>query len=154
LCVAAGDPVADSFGLCARGNNAVLTVADGVNWGEKSRLASRCAVYGTMQYISQQLQSSTETTSAATTTTTTTTSHTHDDDAVSLSSTHVSHKQTAVTTTTALQLLQTIVITTTTTIVTVATTTTTTTTTIGAGRNKSGTEFGRPLPRGVQWHSM
>ena len=153
MCVAAGDPVADSFGLCARGNNAVLTVADGVNWGEKSRLASRCAVYGTMQYISQQLQSSTETTSAATTTTTTT-SHTHDDDAVSLSSTHVSHKQTAVTTTTALQLLQTIVITTTTTIVTVATTTTTTTTTIGAGRNKSGTEFGRPLPRGVQWHSM
>uniref|UniRef100_A0A1I8GCG8 PPM-type phosphatase domain-containing protein n=1 Tax=Macrostomum lignano TaxID=282301 RepID=A0A1I8GCG8_9PLAT len=39
-----GDPIADCFGLVARGNSAVLAVADGVNWGEKSRLAARAAV--------------------------------------------------------------------------------------------------------------
>ena len=67
--------MADSFALCARDNNAVLVVADGVNWGEKSRLASRCAVYGSMSYINNQLQSyiDTTTTTTATTTTTTTT---------------------------------------------------------------------------------
>ena len=91
LCDYVGDPVADSFALCARNNNAVLIVADGVNWGEKSRLASRCAVYGSMQYINQQLQSYIETTNNATTTTTTA-SRTEDDGAVSLGSTHVSYK--------------------------------------------------------------
>lgn len=64
--------MADSFALCARENNAVLIVADGVNWGEKSCLASRCAVYGSMQYINQQLEAYFSTTHAATTTITTT----------------------------------------------------------------------------------
>ena len=94
--------MADSFALCARDNNAVLIVADGVNWGEKSRLASRCAIYGSMQYINTQLQAYTETTHTATTTTTTTTDTTtttttsrtdnaDDADAIRLSTTHVSH---------------------------------------------------------------
>jgi len=83
-----GDPVADSFALCARDNNAVLIVADGVNWGEKSRLASRCAVYGCMSYINDQLQSFTDSTAAAATTTAA--NHTTDEDSLSLSSTHVS----------------------------------------------------------------
>jgi len=80
--------VADSFALCARDNNAVLIVADGVNWGEKSRLASRCAVYGCMSYINDQLQSFTDSTAAATATTAA--NHATDDDPLSLSSTHVS----------------------------------------------------------------
>ena len=50
-----GDPIADSFGLCARENSAVMIVADGVNWGEKSRLAARCATYGCMKFINEQL---------------------------------------------------------------------------------------------------
>lgn len=50
-----GDPVADAFGLCARENSAVLIVADGVNWGEKSKLAARCATFGCMNYINQCL---------------------------------------------------------------------------------------------------
>ena len=93
--------MADSFALCARDNNALLIVADGVNWGEKSRLASRCAVYGCMRYINEQLQSyfdttdSSNTTTATTATTTTTSSssvtagHTADG-AVNLNSSHVS----------------------------------------------------------------
>jgi len=90
--------VADTFALCARDNNAVLIVADGVNWGEKSRLASRCAVYGSMQYINHQLQAyidATTTTTTTTDTTTATTSRTDnaDDDTVRLSTTHVSYSQ-------------------------------------------------------------
>lgn len=51
----AGDPIADCFGLCARGNSALMVVADGVNWGEKSRMAARCAVYGVMKHINERL---------------------------------------------------------------------------------------------------
>ena len=65
----------------------MLIVADGVNWGEKSRLASRCAVFGCMSYINHRLQSHVETTADAATTT----NHINDDDSVSLASTHVSH---------------------------------------------------------------
>jgi hypothetical protein len=32
-----GDPIADTFAVCARKNNCILLIADGVNWGEKSR---------------------------------------------------------------------------------------------------------------------
>jgi len=86
-CGVVGDPVADSFALCARDNNALLIVADGVNWGEKSRLASRCAVYGSMQYVNQQLRTYTNasTTPAAA-------SHEAEGDTVSLKSTRVSHR--------------------------------------------------------------
>ena len=54
-CLMSGDPVADSFGLCARENSAVLIVADGVNWGEKSKLAARCAAFGCMEYVNRRL---------------------------------------------------------------------------------------------------
>lgn len=50
-----GDPIADAFAVCARKNNSILLIADGVNWGEKSRLAARCALYGGMKYLNQQL---------------------------------------------------------------------------------------------------
>lgn len=50
-----GDPVADAFAVCARGNNCVMLIADGVNWGEKSRLAARCALYGSMEYINHRI---------------------------------------------------------------------------------------------------
>jgi hypothetical protein len=50
-----GDPVADSFAICARTNNALMIVADGVNWGEKSKMAARCAVYGCMEYMNEKL---------------------------------------------------------------------------------------------------
>lgn len=30
-------------------------VADGVNWGEKSRLAARCALYGSMKYLNYKI---------------------------------------------------------------------------------------------------
>ncbi|UYV60493.1 hypothetical protein LAZ67_1001321 [Cordylochernes scorpioides] len=50
-----GDPVADTFGLCVRENSAVLVLADGVNWGPKSRLASQCAVRGCMDYLNRCL---------------------------------------------------------------------------------------------------
>ncbi|CAC5405020.1 PP2C-like domain-containing protein CG9801 [Mytilus coruscus] len=50
-----GDPIADAFAICARKNNCILLIADGVNWGEKSRLAARCALYGAMKYLNKQL---------------------------------------------------------------------------------------------------
>lgn len=50
-----GEPIADSFAMCVRKNNAILMVADGVNWGEKSRLAARCALYGAMKYLNYKI---------------------------------------------------------------------------------------------------
>ncbi|CAG5117525.1 unnamed protein product, partial [Candidula unifasciata] len=40
--------------MCQR-NNTILMVADGVNWGEKSRLAARCALYGSMKYLNYKI---------------------------------------------------------------------------------------------------
>ena len=50
-----GDPVADVFGIVVREKCCVLAVADGVNWGKKSRLAARCATYAVMQHCSDNL---------------------------------------------------------------------------------------------------
>ncbi|CAG2250767.1 PP2C-like domain-containing protein CG9801 [Mytilus edulis] len=50
-----GDPIADAFAICARKNNCILLIADGVNWGEKSRLAARCALYGAMKYLNKHV---------------------------------------------------------------------------------------------------
>lgn len=69
FCVISGDPVADSFGLCARENSAVLIVADGVNWGEKSKLAARCAAFGCMDYVNKRLFQSEDKKNTFTTTT-------------------------------------------------------------------------------------
>ena len=50
-----GDPVADVYAVVAGENSCILALADGVNWGEKSRLAARCAVAGSLQYLSSHL---------------------------------------------------------------------------------------------------
>ncbi|XP_060077229.1 PP2C-like domain-containing protein CG9801 [Ylistrum balloti] len=50
-----GDPLADAFAICARKNSCVMLIADGVNWGEKPRLAARCALYGSMNYINKKI---------------------------------------------------------------------------------------------------
>lgn len=50
-----GDPVADVYAVVAGENSCILALADGVNWGEKSRLAARCAVAGCLHYLSNHL---------------------------------------------------------------------------------------------------
>lgn len=47
----AGSPIADCFGVVARGNSTALALADGVNWGEGARLAARSAVQGSLEYL-------------------------------------------------------------------------------------------------------
>lgn len=51
----AGEPVADTFAILARKNSALLVLGDGVNWGSKAALASRCAVYGCIEYLNASL---------------------------------------------------------------------------------------------------
>jgi serine/threonine protein phosphatase PrpC len=51
----AGDPVADVFGVQVRENVAVLALADGVGWGQKPRLAARCAVRAVMEHVTASL---------------------------------------------------------------------------------------------------
>ncbi|XP_032230072.2 PP2C-like domain-containing protein CG9801 isoform X2 [Nematostella vectensis] len=51
----AGEPVADVFAVVARPNNCIISLADGVSWGTKSRLAARSAVAGSVQYLNQYL---------------------------------------------------------------------------------------------------
>ena len=48
-----GDPIADVFGVSVRENCCIMAVADGVNWGKKSRLAARCATHAAMEHISR-----------------------------------------------------------------------------------------------------
>lgn len=48
-----GEPIADAFGLVVRENSAILALADGVNWGEKSCLAAQCAVHGCVDYLNK-----------------------------------------------------------------------------------------------------
>ncbi|XP_065835113.1 PP2C-like domain-containing protein CG9801 isoform X1 [Oscarella lobularis] len=50
-----GHPVADVFGVAVYPNSCVIALADGVNWGEKARLAARCAVRGAMERIHKDL---------------------------------------------------------------------------------------------------
>lgn len=57
-----GDPIADSFAVVVRENSSIIALADGVNWGEKACLASRCAVYGCMDYLNRALYSPAEST--------------------------------------------------------------------------------------------
>ncbi|XP_054714958.1 PP2C-like domain-containing protein CG9801 [Uloborus diversus] len=51
----AGNPIADAFGIVMRENSALLVLADGVNWGEKSCLAARCATHGCINYLNKVL---------------------------------------------------------------------------------------------------
>ena len=50
-----GDPVADVYAVIARENSCILALADGANWGEKPRLAARCAVAGCLQHLNMHL---------------------------------------------------------------------------------------------------
>ena len=51
LILLAGDPIADCFAYVARKNSSLLIVADGVNWGEKSKIAARCAINAAVNHI-------------------------------------------------------------------------------------------------------
>ncbi|CAG9804297.1 unnamed protein product [Chironomus riparius] len=51
----AGDPIADCYGMIARRDSACISLADGVNWGEKARLASCAAVQASIEYLSRAL---------------------------------------------------------------------------------------------------
>lgn len=51
----AGSPIADCFGMVARRNSCVMVMADGVNWGEKARLASCAAVQASLDYLTRAL---------------------------------------------------------------------------------------------------
>lgn len=51
----AGDPIADTFGIVARKNSAIMVLGDGVNWGPRAALASRAAVFGAMDYLNQAI---------------------------------------------------------------------------------------------------
>lgn len=53
--VLTGDPIADCYAYVARKNNALLIVADGVNWGDKSKIAARCAVGAAVDYIHESM---------------------------------------------------------------------------------------------------
>lgn len=50
-----GNPIADAFAIVMRENSALLVLADGVNWGEKSCLAARCAIHGCVNYLNKVL---------------------------------------------------------------------------------------------------
>ena len=50
-----GDPIADVYAVVARSNHGILAIADGCNWGEKPRLAGKCAVQECMQHLSGKL---------------------------------------------------------------------------------------------------
>lgn len=53
----AGSPIADCFGMIARRNSCVMAMADGVNWGEKARLASCSAIQASLEYLTRALLS-------------------------------------------------------------------------------------------------
>lgn len=50
-----GDPIADCFAIVTRSNSAIMVLADGVNWGVKSRTAARSAVHGCVDYLNKTL---------------------------------------------------------------------------------------------------
>lgn len=51
----AGSPIADCYGLIARRNSCVMAMADGVNWGEKAKIASCSAVQASLEYLTRAL---------------------------------------------------------------------------------------------------
>ncbi|GBM72958.1 PP2C-like domain-containing protein CG9801 [Araneus ventricosus] len=51
----AGNPIADAYAIVMRENSSLLVLADGVNWGEKSCLAARCAIHGCVNYLNKVL---------------------------------------------------------------------------------------------------
>ncbi|XP_050539772.1 PP2C-like domain-containing protein CG9801 isoform X2 [Daktulosphaira vitifoliae] len=55
-----GDPIADCFAIVTRANSAIMVLADGVNWGVKSRTAARSAVHGCVDYLNKTLYPNTK----------------------------------------------------------------------------------------------
>lgn len=53
----AGSPIADCYGMVARKDSCVMVMADGVNWGEKARLASCAAVQASLEYLTRAVLS-------------------------------------------------------------------------------------------------
>ncbi len=51
----AGSPIADTFAVVARKNCAIMALGDGVNWGARAALASRCAVHGAVETLNAAL---------------------------------------------------------------------------------------------------
>uniref|UniRef100_A0A914HBT6 PPM-type phosphatase domain-containing protein n=1 Tax=Globodera rostochiensis TaxID=31243 RepID=A0A914HBT6_GLORO len=54
--LSAGHPIADVFGIVSRENNAIIALADGVNWGEGARLAARCAIRGAIDHLNAAIE--------------------------------------------------------------------------------------------------
>ncbi len=50
-----GDPIADTYAILTRRNNSIMLLADGVNWGPRSRLAARCAVRAAMNHLNRNI---------------------------------------------------------------------------------------------------
>ncbi|KAG5681278.1 hypothetical protein PVAND_010729 [Polypedilum vanderplanki] len=50
-----GSPIADCYGMISRHDSCIMAMADGVNWGEKARLASCSAVQASIEYLSKVL---------------------------------------------------------------------------------------------------
>ncbi|KAH3762246.1 cyclophilin B [Pelomyxa schiedti] len=55
-----GEPNADSFSAILYENRALIAIADGCNWGEKSQKAARNAIEGVMEYIPGRTESVTD----------------------------------------------------------------------------------------------
>jgi hypothetical protein len=53
----AGSPIADCFGMIARKDSCIMALGDGVNWGEKARIASCAAVQASIEYLTRSLLS-------------------------------------------------------------------------------------------------
>lgn len=51
----AGSPIADCYGMVARRDVCLMAMADGVNWGERARLASCAAVQASLEYLTRAL---------------------------------------------------------------------------------------------------
>ena len=49
------EQIAECFAIYAQENNAILAIADGVNWTYKARLVARCVVHDVLAYLNQQL---------------------------------------------------------------------------------------------------
>lgn len=50
-----GEPIADCFGIIAYETGAIMALADGVNWGDRPKVAARAAVYGFLSHLHRAL---------------------------------------------------------------------------------------------------
>ncbi|XP_065680112.1 putative uncharacterized protein DDB_G0282133 isoform X2 [Hydra vulgaris] len=50
-----GDPIADAFAIVTYQSCSILSLADGVSWGKKSKLSSNSAIYGATIYLCKNI---------------------------------------------------------------------------------------------------